>query len=316
MSKVEEAIGIIRDLGFGRGQQNERSALVLLALVQLREDGAWSELANPLMGVWQVLDFCRQVYSKNYAENTRESIRKETLHQFVDQGLVLQNPDDPSRPPNSPHWCYQISREGLKLLKSFGSSRWERNLATYLLKYPSLMERNQMARGMSKTPLVLPSGALVHLSTGSHSELIRDIVEEFGERFVTNGQVLYIGDTGNKSIVFEKEALLLLGVDLEERGKLPDVILYSKDKNWLFLIESVTSVGPVDGKRHRELASLFSSSSAGLVFVTVFPDKVLFARFVADISWETEVWIRDHPDHLIHFNGDRFLGPHARPDPS
>lgn len=314
MSKIQEAIEIIRSLGFERGQQNERSALVLLALVQLKEKGSWLELQNPRLGVRSILDFCRNVYGKNYAENTRESLRKETLHQFVDQGYVLQNPDEPSRPPNSPKWCYQMSPEGLTLLTSYGTKHWEKELRVYLSYRPTLIQRNQMVREMVKTPMVLPTGGSVSLSMGDHSELIRDIVEEFGQRFVTEGQVLYVGDTGDKSIIFDREYLEKLGVVLHERGKLPDVILYSRDKNWLFLIESVTSVGPVDGKRHRELVKLFKSSSAGLVFVTVFPNKSLFSRFVTEISWETEVWIKDHPDHLIHFNGDRFLGPHKLPD--
>jgi hypothetical protein len=77
------------------------------------------------------------------------------------------------------------------------------------------------------------------------------------------------------------------------------------------LIESVTSHGPVDGKRHAELAKLFSPAKAGLVYVTAFPSRDLMARYLSDISWETEVWIADAPSHLIHFNGERFLGPYA-----
>ncbi|MFS2517149.1 MULTISPECIES: BsuBI/PstI family type II restriction endonuclease [Parabacteroides] len=30
---------------------------------------------------------------------------------------------------------------------------------------------------------------------------------------------------------------------------------------------------------------------------------------MADIAWETEVWIAENPGHMIHFNGDRFIGP-------
>ena len=82
-------------------------------------------------------------------------------------------------------------------------------------------------------------------------------------------------------------------------------------RNWLVLVESVTSHGPVDAKRHSELSRLFSSSSAGLVYVTAFPDRSVMSQYVGQIAWETEVWVADSPTHLIHFNGPKFLGPYA-----
>lgn len=91
---------------------------------------------------------------------------------------------------------------------------------------------------------------------------------------------------------------------------MPDVVLYYPERDWLLSIESVTSHGPVDGKRHAELARLFSSSKAGLVYVTAFPNRRAMGRYLPEIAWETEVWVADAPSHLIHFNAERFLGPH------
>lgn len=140
--------------------------------------------------------------------------------------------------------------------------------------------------------------------------MIRAIWEEFGPRFVPGGQLVYAGDTGNKWGYFDEALLLSLGVSIDNHGKMPDVIIYYAEKNWLVLAEAVTSHGPVDSKRHDELLKLFSESKAGLVFVSAFPDKRTLTRYVDAISWETEVWIADNPTHLIHFNGTRFLGPH------
>ncbi len=109
---------------------------------------------------------------------------------------------------------------------------------------------------------------------------------------------------------FDKEGLANLGVTIESHGKIPDVIIHYTEKNWLVLIEAVTSHGPIDGKRKDELKRLFSNSHAGLVFVTAFLTRGAMVRYLQEISWETEVWVADHPTHLIHFNGDRFLGPH------
>lgn len=310
MGKIEEAIGIIAALDFPRAQQNERSALSLLALVQLRKNGNWRNLQSPLLGVRAILDFCRDDYKKPYAENSRESFRKETLHQFVAAGLALQNPDDPARAPNSPKWNYQISPQAKALLETFGTKNWKKALANYRAAAGSLAASYRKERNLSLVPCRLPDGSLFKMAPGSHSELIRNIIEEFSPRFARGAQVLYVGDTGNKGVIHETETLKKLGVIAHERGKMPDAILYLADKNWLLLIESVTSGGPVDGKRHAELSHLFGKSSAGLVFVTAFPDRQLMARFLPTIAWETEVWCADNPSHLIHFNGDRFLGPH------
>lgn len=310
MSKIEDAIGIIRALGFPVAQQNERSALTLLALVQLREGGNWQALQDPLLGIRAILDFCRNDYSRPYAENSRESFRKETLHQFVAGGLVLQNPDEPGRPPNSPRWCYQISPVAKQLLLTYGTPQWQTSLASYSAGVVSLAATYLAARTMAMIPCRLPDGSSLAMSPGAHSILIRDIIEQFAPRFAPGASVLYVGDTGNKGVIHDQAALAQLGVDIHERGKMPDAILYRADKNWLYLIESVTSVGPVDGKRHGELEHLFANSSAGIVYVTAFPSRQQMARFLTVLAWETEVWCAEDPTHLIHFNGDRFLGPH------
>ncbi len=167
-----------------------------------------------------------------------------------------------------------------------------------------------MQREMEMIPLTLHDGTEIKLSPGVHSRLIHDIVVEFGPRFAPGAEVVYLGDTGAKEDFLNKEKLYSLGITVNRKGKLPDVVLYCENKNWLYLIESVTSHGPVDGKRHGELSSLFKGSKAGLVYVTAFPDRRTMGKFLADISWETEVWTSDAPTHMIHFNGDRFLGPH------
>ena len=107
-----------------------------------------------------------------------------------------------------------------------------------------------------------------------------------------------------------RTALCLLALMNLTHGKLPDVVIYMRDKNWLLLIESVTSHGPVESKRQIELARLFKGCKAGLVYVSAFPDRKTFLRYLDVIAWESEVWIADAATHMIHFNGSRFLGPY------
>lgn len=122
--------------------------------------------------------------------------------------------------------------------------------------------------------------------------------------------LVYAGDTGDKWGYFNAPLLAELDVDVDSHGKMPDVVLHHAAKNWLLLVESVTSHGPVDAKRHAELAELFAAATAGLVFVTAFPNRATMSKYLAEIAWETEVWVADAPSHLIHFDGERFLGPY------
>jgi hypothetical protein len=222
----------------------------------------------------------------------------------------VQNPDDPGRAPNSPKWCYQISPEAKQLLETFRTRAWNSSLTDYLARIGSLSKKYKAERDLNLVACRMPNGEVFKMSPGAHSELIRDILEVFAPRFARGARVLYVGDTGNKGVIHDAAWMAKLGIDLHARGKMPDAVLYVEDKAWLFLMESVTSVGPVDGKRQAELKHLFGPASAGLVFVTAFPSRQLMARFLPHIAWETEVWCADDPTHLIHFNGDRFLGPH------
>ncbi len=310
--KIDQALEILIALGMPRAQQNERSALTFLALLNLSPDKKWRNIEKPLMGVTPIMDWCKVTYGKEYAPNTRETFRRFTLHQFIDGGLCLYNPDKPNRPVNSPKACYQIAPELYDILKLYGTDKWEDALADWLKSKVTLTAQYAMKRKMQMIPLTLKNGTEIKLSPGKHSKLIYDIVSDFGPRFAPGSEVIYIGDTGAKEDFFRKNRLAELGVTVDRKGKFPDVVLYWPDKDWLFLVEAVTSHGPVDGKRHGELTRLFSDAKPGLVYVTAFPDRKTMAKYIADISWETEVWVSDAPTHLIHFNGDRFLGPHDK----
>lgn len=310
---IEEAQQILISLGLPRAQHNERSALSLLALLNLTPGKKWNQAENPLVGITPVMDWSREHYGKEYAPNTRETFRRQTMHQFVDAAIAIYNPDKPGRPVNSPKAVYQIAPDVLALLRSFGSRKWRDNLTTYLSLNKTLAAKYAMEREQNRIPMQIDSGKEITLSPGEHSELICAIVEEFAPRFAPGSVLVYAGDTGEKWGYFDAALLSELGVDVDSHGKMPDVVLHFVEKNWLLLIESVTSHGPVDGKRHAELAKLFAKSTAGLVYVTAFPNRSLMSRYLGEIAWETEVWVADAPSHLIHFNGVRFLGPYKAP---
>lgn len=310
---IKEACEILVSLGLPHAQQNERSALCLLALLDLTPRKAWTKAKNPLIGITPIMDWAREHYQKDYAPNTRETVRRQTMHQFVAAGIALYNPDCPIRAVNSPKAVYQIEPATLVLLRSFGKSTWRKNLAAYLAQRETLIAQYAKERKQSCIPVQIAKGKTINFSLGKHSNLIRAIIEEFGPRFVPGGVLIYAGDTGDKWGYFDDALLSKLGVNIDSHGKMPDVVLHCPKRNWLLLVEAVTSHGPVDGKRHTELARLFADSKAGLVYVTAFPERSIMARYLADLAWETEVWVADSPSHLIHFNGERFLGPYSEP---
>ena len=307
---INDAIFILQTLGLPRAQHNERTALCLLALLNLTQDKEWKESENPLIGITPIMDWARIHYKKDYAPNTRETVRRQSMHQLVDAGIALYNPDEPERPVNSPKAVYQIEPLTYELIRSFNTKDWNKKLKKYLSQHETLKVKYAKERKQKRIPVKIALDQEISLSPGEHSELIRSIIEEFGPRFIPGATLIYVGDTGDKWGYFDEVFLSQLGVKVDSHGKMPDVVLYCNKRDWLILIESVTSHGPVDGKRHSELSNLFKGSSAGLVYVTAFPNRLIMGRYLAEIAWETEVWVADSPSHLIHFNGERFLGPY------
>jgi hypothetical protein len=131
-------------------------------------------------------------------------------------------------------------------------------------------------------------------------------------RFGRGAQVLYVGDAEKRDLYKDEQGLRDIGFFELDHAELPDVVAYSRSAGWLFVIEAVHSSGPISHIRVARLIELLKDSPAGIVFVTAFADRATFRKCVPEIAWETEVWISSDPDHLIHFNGDRFLGPHAQ----
>lgn len=308
--RIDEAQSILTAFGLPAEQRNERAALTLLALLDLPANKSWDAASDPLRGVTPIMEFVAKHYGKKWAPNTRETVRRFTLHQFEQAGLVVANPDQPDRPTNSPRYCYQIEPRALAVIRRFGTAEWEGVLRRYLADVRTLAQRYAQARDMQRIPLDLTSGAAIRLSAGGQNVLIQRIINDFCPRFTPGAKPVYVGDTDKKWAYFDADYLRSLRVAIEEHGKMPDVVVHFTKRNWLVLIEAVTSHGPVNPKRLTELKSLFAGSKAGLVFVTAFLNRRGLLKYLGAIAWETEVWVADTPDHMIHFNGERFLGPY------
>lgn len=308
--RIAEAIDILGQFGLPRAQINERTAYCLLALLNVTPDRAWGDSESPLVGITPMMDFAHKHYGKKYAPNTRETFRRFSMHQMVQAGIALYNPDEPDRPTNSPKAVYQISPAAIAVIKSYGGKKWAENLTAFKNAASTLATQYAKERQMDMVHVKIRKGVQATLSPGKHNDLIKAIIEEMAPRFLPGATLVYLGDTGKKWGFFDNELAVQIGLSVEEHGKMPDVVLWLSDKKWLVLVESVTSHGPVDSKRRIELAELFASAKGDKVYISAFPDKRTFARFAPDVAWETETWVADNPTHMVHFNGDKFLGPY------
>lgn len=309
MNKIEEAQEILKSLGLPAAQRNEMSALTLLALCNIKETDSWNHASRQSLGITKgVMAFVAENYNKQYAPNTRETFRRQVLHQFVQGRIADYNPDKQDLAVNSPHAHYAITNVALLVIQKYGKPEWNNAIAEFKEQIGTLTEAYEKERALHLVPVTI-NGEEIKLSSGTHNKLQAAVIEQFAPRFASGAKVLYLGDTANKDLFVDKEKLEKIGIPITEHSKLPDVVIYDEKREWLFLIEAVTSHGPISPKRMLELEDFLKDCVVGKIYVTAFPDKTEFRKHIADIAWETEVWIADNPDHMIHFNGDRFIGP-------
>ena len=304
MSKIDQAREILKQLGVPTQQQSDICCYSLLAMAGLKEDDDWESAQNAWIRIHDIIAFTGDNYGMVYAENSRETFRKQAMHQFRNAAFI----EDNGEATNSPNYRYRLTDEMLSLIRSFGSPAWSGNLSSFLSKHETLINLYTSKRAMTKMPVRI-NGADFSLSTGKHNELQKAIIEEFAPRFAPNSECLYVGDTTEKDLVKNGEKLRELGFEITLHDKMPDVVLYSEEKNWLFFVEAVTSVGPMSPKRIKEIEEMTVNVKAGKIYITAFPDRKTYKKFADELAWETEVWMSEEPDHMIHLNGDKFLGP-------
>ena len=304
MDKIEETREFLNCIGMPKAQQADICCYVILAMAGIKPDMQWKEATNEWIRIHDIIQFANSYYGTTYAENSRETFRKQALHHFRTAALV----EDNGKATNSPNYRYRLTEETLQMLRVRDTIEWQPSLRRFLHYHQSLIEMYASKKKMSMMPVQI-NGQDFSFSPGKHNELQKAIIEEFAPRFAPNSECLYVGDTIEKDLVKNVEKLTELGFEITLHDKMPDVVLYREDKEWLYFVESVTSVGPMDPKRILEITEMTKDVTAGKIFVTAFLDFKTYKRFSENLAWETEVWIAEMPEHMIHLNGDKFLGP-------
>lgn len=314
---VDQAIAILNDIGIPVGdrtkRRNERTAVALLAVAGVL--ASWREAKSLKDGrklkTREIIAYVNRHFGENISPGSYDDVRREDLKLLVLADLVLNSGDNPSAKTNDPTRGYSLENDFKELLLTYGSKHWEGNVRNFIKLKGRLADKLAQNKQLPKLSVALPDGTLLELGANAHNVLQKDILQEFLPRFGGGCQVLYLGDATKRVLVYEKPVLDSLGFFELGADELPDVIAYDSSRNWLFLVEAVTSSGPMSSERVLELKKLSAGCTAGLIFVTAFQDRKTFRTWASDIAWETEVWIADNPDHMVHFNGDRFLGPHV-----
>lgn len=304
VGKVEEARQLLKEIGMPDKQQVDLCCYVLLAMANVKETDSWIFATNEWIRIHDMIQFIGDNYGVTYAENSRETIRKQALHHFRTAALI----EDNGKATNSPNYRYRLTAETLEMIRSLGGYKADATIKRFITYHDKLIETYASKKEMTKMPVKINNEEFT-FSPGKHNELQKAIIEEFAPRFAPNSECLYVGDTIEKDLVKNVSKLQELGFEITLHDKMPDVVLYREDKDWIYFIESVTSVGPMDPKRIIEISEMTKNVTAGKIFVTAFQNFAAFKKFSDSLAWETEVWISEMPDHMIHMNGDRFMGP-------
>jgi len=290
----------------------ERIAIVFLACGDIKKFGDFRKVkdlnSKYALKTRDIIIYVNSHFGESISSGSYDDIRRKDLKLLTVAEVVLQS--SPNSATNDSTRGYSINPTYAELIRNFGFKDWEKLVSEKLKNIVPLSKKLKREREIAKVNVTLPSGFELTFSAGEHNVLQKVIIEDFLSRYGHGAEVLYVGDTANKYLYLEAKKLENLNFFEISHEELPDVIAYSRKKNWLYLIEAVHSSGPISELRLIQLQKLTKDCKADIVFVTAFMSRPKFRQFMTDIAWETEVWIADNPDHLIHFNGDKFLGPY------
>lgn len=321
-TKLEEAIDLISLLGIPIKAKSKRRqelmALALLAVANMKPNTPWKEAAifdtaNPKSS-WklttrEIISFWNNYWGQKVSSGSYDDVRRKHLAYLTAAEVVLAAAGDQKAATNNPTRRYAVSPSALDALRKYGTPAGIAAAETFKETVGDLEERLKRPRPTLVT-VKAPDGQEIALTLGKHNDLQKAIIEEFLPRFVGKPKLLYVGDTAKKQLKIDEDALLKLGFKRLAHDMLPDIVVYDEKNNWIFLIEAVHSSNPISELRHLQLEDFTKNCTASRVYVSVFANRSSFRKWVTDISWETEVWLVDAPHHMIHFNGEKFLGPH------
>lgn len=311
---INEALHIIESVGVPLGEMTarslERMAMAFLAVADVKSPNDWKKAKdindNRSVKTRDIIAYCNEYFKENISSGSYDDIRRKDLLSLVSSDVIIKTKPDSAT--NNPSRGYALNPKYSDFIREYGNEGWIKKVELFISGTITYREKVQQKRKMKEINIILPNGFILEFSNGEHNKLQKAVIENFLPLFGFGAELLYIGDTAKKHIIYEEKRLKELAFFELEHGDLPDIVAYSQEKNWLFVIEAVYSCNPVTIARKIKLEELAKHCTADIVFISAFPDKKTFSKFASSIAWETEAWIASNPEHMIHFNGDKFLG--------
>jgi len=294
----------------------EKMAMSLLAIGNMKPKSSWAAIegieTGRNLGTKEIIRFINPNFEEKISEGSYDDIRRKDLVWPVQMGLVIKSANNPNADNNDSTRGYALSSDFAELCRQYGTRAFDTAIDSFE-KDENYIAKLTAKRTVQKIPVSIADGLTLELDDGPHNQIQKAIVEQFLPRFGYGAKLLYLGDASEKILHKFSEEMELLGLNVEDRGMLPDIVAFSEEKGWLYLIEAVHSSNPLNPERCIELSrSVLKDCKYGVVFVTAFLNRKSFTKWLSEIAWETEVWLADRPDHMIHFNGDKFMGPHSK----
>lgn len=316
---IREALFIIDQLGIPleglTGRDKEKLAMALLAAGDVKTSKEWRKVKSTNSGYSITTKQCVEFYNTYLEENMskgsygyvlRDGFSKLLIGGIVERSKPESNLSDATR-------GYRISTEYARIISKFGQKDWEKQVEIFNKTHKTYRERLAQTRNIPMINVKMPDGKEFQLKDGEHNLIQQQVITEFLPRFGYGATLLYCGDSDNKyGVINEKEKLAELGIKDLSQGKLPDIVAYSAEKDWIYLIEAYHTSNPITAERKYELEQMMGECADKCIYITAFESNDAFRSCKEDLAWETEVWIVTNPDHMIHRNGFRFIGPYGK----
>lgn len=316
-NKIEEATLILRELGIPidtlTAKRKQHVARAFLALGAIKPSSSWSEFKNAevhYLTTKQILAFGRLHWGEVRSDGSYDDVRRQDLKWLTLSDIAIPAANKPNATTNDGTRGFGIHKAVALVVRRFETKSWNKSIKQFQNEWVLLSKQLARERELNLLPVTLPSGKVIKFKPDPHNQLQKTVIEQFLPRFGYGAEVLYVGDAAEKHKHKDVVKLKKLGFFDLSHEQLPDIIAYSSSKNWLYLIEVVTSANPVTEERLLLLEKRLKKSKIPRIYISAFKNRGVFRKFAADIAWETEVWLEEVPDHLVHFNGGKFLGPH------
>ena len=315
---IRQALQILCALGIPTDdmtdRQKEKMAMAFLAVGDVRALSGWKKIKDSnkdyALTTREIISYHNANFEENISSGSYDDIRRKDLAKLILSSIVVKS--KPGANNSNPTRGYRINSEYSRIIKNYGQADWFTQVEVFNKMHPTYQDRISTKRDLPKLTVTTPDGKTIQLKDGEHNAIQKLIIEEFLPRFGHGAIVLYCGDSDNKyGLIHEADKLSEIGFTDLKQSILPDVVAYSPEKNWVFLIEAYHTSNPITPQRKLELQQEMGDNADRAVFVTAFENNSVYKNCPEELAWETEVWIATEPEHMIHRNGFRFMGPYS-----